>query len=86
MKGVFPRLKKIWADGGYRGELVGWVKANFNWILELVEKPRSRRRLSKEYEYLYPEERYGHQPGSSEAFIYVAMIRLMTRRLATEGA
>src|SRR5665213_4141834 len=25
--GLFPRLKLIWADGGYAGRLVEWVKA-----------------------------------------------------------
>jgi len=95
---VFPRLKKIWADEGYRGELIGWVKGRFGWMLELVKKPRDcgfhvlprrwvvertfawlgrNRRLSKEYEYLGE---------SSEAFIYAAMIRLMSKRLAREGA
>jgi putative transposase len=89
------RLKKIWADGGYRGELIGWVKQTLGWTLEIVEKlgdqvgfqvlPKRwivertfawlnrQRRLSKDYERL---------PETSEAFIYVAIIRLMIRRLA----
>lgn len=93
--GLFPRLKKLWADGAYRGALVKWVKQQCRLDLEIVERdptckgfvllPRrwvvertfawlSRcRRLSKDYEY-YPQ--------TSEAFVYVAMIRLMTRRLA----
>lgn len=91
----FCRLKVIWADGGYRGELVEWVKRLLGWQLEIVEKvegqkgfvalPRRwvvertiawlnrQRRLSKDYERL---------PQSSEAFVYVAMIRLMVRQLA----
>lgn len=89
------RLKLIWADGGYRGELVDWVKRTLGWTLEIVEKlggqvgfqvlPKRwivertfawlnrQRRLSKDYERL---------PETSEAFVYVAMIRLMLRRLA----
>jgi putative transposase len=89
------RLKRIWADGGYRGELIAWAKARFGWTLEIVEKfsrqvgfqvlPKRwivertfawltrNRRLSRDYERL---------PATSEAFIYVAMIRLMTKRLA----
>ena len=89
------RLKLIWADGGYRGELIDWVKGTLGWTLEIVEKLGGQhgfqvlpkrwivertfgwlnrsRRLSKDYERL---------PETSEAFVYVAMIRLMLRRLA----
>jgi putative transposase len=89
------RLQLFWADGGYRGGLVDWVKMTFGWTLQIVEKlegqvgfqvlPRRwvvertfswlnrQRRLGKDYERL---------PETSEAFIYVAMIRLMVRRLA----
>ena len=42
------------------------VERTFAWL-------SCQRRLSKDYEYL---------PESSEAFIYIAMIRIMTRRLA----
>lgn len=88
-------LRKIWADGAYRGTLLAWVTAMFSWTLEIVAKlPGQRgfqvlpkrwvvertfawlnrqRRLSKDYERL---------PSSSEAVIYVAMIRLMLKRLA----
>jgi putative transposase len=34
-----PRLKKIWADAGYRGlELADWCKAQGGWDLEVVER------------------------------------------------
>ena len=93
--GLFPRLRKVWADGAYRGTLLEWVKQFCRLDLEIVERdPDSDgfqalphrwivertlawlnlcRRLSKDYEYY---------PSSSEAMVYVAMIRLMTRRLA----
>lgn len=89
------RLRLLWADGGYRGELIAWVKRTFGWTVETVEKPADQvgfkvlrqrwivertlawltrnRRLGKDYE---------HLPETSEAFIYVAMIRLMLKRLA----
>ncbi len=96
VKDLFPRLKLIWVDGGYRGkDFVAWVKTTYNWILEVVLRsddlkgfkvlPRRwvvertfgwlgrYRRLSKDYEYLTETE---------EAFIYVAMVRNMLRRLA----
>ena len=94
---VVKRLKLIWADGSYRGELISWIEETFGWKLKIVEKPKDKngfqvlpkrwivertfawlvrqRRLSRDYERL---------PETSEAFIYVAMIRLMLRRLAPE--
>ena len=94
-KEVIKRLELIWADGGYRGELITWIKETFGWKLEIVEKPKDQsgfqvlpkrwivertfawlvrqRRLARDYERL---------PQTSEAFIYIAMIRLMLRRLA----
>jgi putative transposase len=89
------RLKRLWADGSYRGEVIEWVKRTCGWTLAIVDKlggqvgfqvlPKRwiiertfawlnrQRRLSKDYERL---------PATSEAFIYVAMIRLMLKRLA----
>lgn len=94
----FGWLKLVWADGGYAGKLVGWladlarhrrvnleiVKRSDNvtgfkvqpkrWIVERTFGWLSQsRRLNKDYETLTE---------SAEALIYIAMIRLMTRRLA----
>jgi putative transposase len=30
------KLRKIWVDGGYRGEVIEWVKARFRYCLEAV--------------------------------------------------
>ena len=92
---LLTRLEKIFADGGYRGELVEWVQHNLHVVLEIVLKlgdqkgfqvlPKRwvvertfawitrNRRLARDYERLAE---------SSEAFIYLAMIRLGLRRLA----
>lgn len=91
----FPRLRLIWADGAYRGKLVSWVEQTYQWDLEIVKRnddvkgfsvlPRRwvvertfawlgrYRRLSKDYEELTQ---------SSETMITLAMINLMSRRLA----
>lgn len=93
---LLTRLEKIIADGGYRGELIDWVQQNLHVVLEIVLKLGNQkgfqvlpkrwivertfawitrnRRLARDYERLAE---------SSEAFIYVAMIRLGLRRLAT---
>lgn len=95
LKGEFARLQLIWADGGYRGKLIEWVKQFAGWTLEIVKRndalkgfhvlPRRwvvertfgwlgrYRRLSKDYEEL---------TSSSESMILIAMIYLMSRRLA----
>ena len=35
----FPRLRKILADGGYRGSLGDWVARKFGWVVEVVLRP-----------------------------------------------
>jgi putative transposase len=93
--GACKKLRRIWVDGTYRGKLVDWVVAHCGFLLQPVLRtdnvkgflvlPRrwvvertfawltQCRRLSKDYEVL---------PASSEAMMYLAMTRLMRRRLA----
>lgn len=90
----FTRLRLIWADSAYSGQLVEWVKEQVRCVLEIVRRrddiagfevlPRrwvvertlawiSRcRRLSKDYE---------AKTETSEAYVYLAMIHLMLKRL-----
>lgn len=123
---LFPRVKLVWADRGYTGDLGEWMQAHLGWQMQIVQRAVSKsqakerfydqarkrqrqgcsgaalyagltltpsfeviprrwvvertfawlgrqRRLSKDYEYL---------PSSSEGMIYLAMIRLMLKRLA----
>lgn len=84
------------AEGGYRGGLIDWVKRSFGWTLQIVEKlgdqvgfqvlPK-RQIVERTFSWLNRQRRLGKDyerlPETSEAFIYVAMIRLMLRRLAT---
>ncbi len=87
------RLKLIWADGGYRGELIAWVKQTLGWTLEIVEKlgdhvgfqvvpkrwivERTLAWLNRQRRLSKDHER---QPTTYESLVYVAMIRLMILR------
>lgn len=94
---IVKRLELIWADGSYRGELIAWVKETLGLKLEIVEKPKDQKGfqilpkrwiVERTFAWLVRQRRlardYERLPETSEAFIYVAMIRLMLRRLATQ--
>lgn len=90
----FPTLRKVWADGTYRGSLLDWVKQHCPFDLEIRLRPEERpgfvpipqrwkvertlgwlnryRVLSKDYEYA---------PDSSAAWVVVASIQMMLRRI-----
>ncbi|GHT01702.1 hypothetical protein FACS1894108_15640 [Planctomycetales bacterium] len=40
VKGRLPRVQLIWADGGYAGKLIKWVKDETAWTLEIVKRNR----------------------------------------------
>lgn len=91
-----PQLVRIWVDGGFSGEdFLHWVIDTFRWILEVVPRPEGaqgfvllpkRWTVERTYGWLHWCRRlnvdYERLPASSEAFIHIAMIRLMLRRLA----
>jgi putative transposase len=39
---IFPRLRHLWLDAGYRGEGKGadWVQKTLGWTVELLERPK----------------------------------------------
>lgn len=38
VKGAFSRLQLIWADAGYSGKLVDWIKVICGWVLEIIKR------------------------------------------------
>jgi len=90
-----PRLRHLWVDAGFGRRFAAWVEQAAGWTVEVVTRapdqvgfavqPRrwvvertfawlyKQRRLAKDYEQL--EE-------SGEAWIYLTMIGLMSRKLA----
>ena len=92
--GKFSRLKLIWADGGYAGQLIDWTRALGHWILEIVKRsddmtgfqvlPRRwivERTFAWFGRYRRLSKDYETLTESSEAVIYLAMTHLMLRRL-----
>lgn len=91
--GRLPRLERIWADGGYAGQLETWV-AERGWTLESVRKDPAatgfqvlpkRWIVERTFAWLGKCRRLSnddeHLVASSEAMIRLAMMRLMLRRL-----
>jgi putative transposase len=92
--GRFPRLKIIWADSAYAGQLVPWTWALGGWLLEIVRrKPDSHcfevlpRRwvVERTLGWLSRCRRlskdYEALPETSETWVHIAMIHLMLKRL-----
>ena len=90
-----PRLQLVWADGGYAGKLIDWVRDTCGWLLTISKRsddvvgfqvlPR-RWVVERTFAWLGRYRRlskdYEGCPESSEAMILIAMIHLMVRRLA----
>jgi len=94
VRGKLPRLKLIWADGGYSGALVDWVKSKCRWILAIVKRsddtsgftvlPKRwivERTFGWFNRYRRLSKDYEFHPETSESMIYICMIHLMLRRL-----
>jgi putative transposase len=93
-RGLFPRLKLVWADGGYAGQLVDWVQNTCGWLLEIVKRnadmigfqvlPR-RWVVERTFAWLGRFRRlskdYEELTDTSETMIQIAMIRLMLGRI-----
>jgi len=97
IKGCFPRLRLIWADGGYAGKLIDWVKDNCRRVLEIVKRNDDvkgfqvlphrwvvERSLGWLGRYRRLSRDYEELPETSEALVYTAMCHLMVRRLARQ--
>jgi putative transposase len=93
-QGRFPRLKLIWADGGYAGQLIGWVQQICGWVLEIVKRsddvtgfvvlPKRwivERTFGWFGWYRRLSKDYEELTASSEAMILVCMIHRMLRHL-----
>ena len=95
LRGRFPGLRVIWADGAYAGKLVQWAREVGGWTLELVRRPARQhtfqvllrrwvveRTLAWLGRYRRLSKDYEALPATTEAWVYAAMTGLILRRLA----
>jgi len=91
----FPRLRLIWADGGYAGKLVDYVRRLYRWILQIVKRSDDQKGfvllprrwvVERTFGWLMNYRRlcrnYEYWTETSETMVKVAMTHIMLRRLA----
>ncbi len=92
----FPRLVRIWVDGGYRGEdFMKWVMDAFRWVWEVIKRSDDTKGfvllpkrwvVERTFGWMIWNRRlskeYERLTQTSESFIYIASIKLMLNRFA----
>ena len=91
----FPRLRLIWADGGYAGKLIDYVCYWYWLVLTIVKRSDDQKGfkvlprrwvVERTFGWLMNYRRlcrnYECWPETSEAVVKMAMIHIMLRRLA----
>lgn len=91
-----PRLYRLWVDGDYSGQPIGqWVMDRFHWMVYPVLRPEYTQGFVLLKKRWVVERAFGWWqwyrrlncadealPETAETVIYLAMIRLIVRRLA----
>jgi len=97
MKCCLPRLQTVFADGAYAGQLVEWFQETVGWTLNIVKRTATagfevlpnwivERTFAWLSQYRRHSRDYEELPESSEAMIYISMIRLLLRRAGRRQA
>ena len=92
---AFSTIRLVWADGGYPGRLIGWANQVVALQIQIIKRIpgntgfRVRPRVwvvERTFAWINKHRRcvrdYETRPDHHEAMVHIAMIRLMTRRLA----
>ena len=92
---AMPSIARVWADGGYAGQLVDFARQRLQVTLQIVRKPKGQhtfealpRRwvVERTLSWLVRCRRLGHDyerlPAHAEAMVKWSMIGLMARRLS----
>ncbi len=93
--GACKKLRRIWVDGSYRGQLLDWVAGRYPFRLQSVLRPEEQKGfvvlprrwvVERTFSWLGHHRRlskdYERQESTSETMIRLVMIRVMLRRLA----
>ena len=91
----FPRLRLVWADGGYAGKLIDYVYYWYLLVLQIVKRSDDQKGfvllprrwvVERTFGWLMNDRRLcrndEYWTETSEAVVKVAMIHIMLRRLA----
>jgi putative transposase len=95
-KALFKRLKRLWADGGYRGEFVAWVAQQFKRLVVDITLPCDNQKgfqvvpwrwvVERSFAWLGGFRRLTKDsefyPTVSQSMIYIASIQRLLTRLA----
>jgi putative transposase len=95
LRGRFPRLRKVWADQGYRETMVEWFRRVLKVLVEVVQRPAGQRGFVVQPKRWIVERTLGWfnryrvlskddevYAETSAQWVYLASIDVMVRRLA----
>jgi putative transposase len=95
LRGRFPRLRKIWADQGYKETMVGWFRHQLKVLVEIVVRPAEQKGFVVQPKRWIVERTFGWfnryrvlskdnevYADTSTQWVYLASIDVMLRRLA----
>ena len=92
----YIKLKKIWGDGRYGGKLIDWAKLMYDLQVEVVKRTElhkfvalpKRWVVERTFSWLLRYRRlvadYERLKQSAASMVYIAMTRLMLRRIALD--
>jgi transposase len=93
-----PRVRLVWADGGYTGTLAAWLKETSSWELEIVKRnelhvfkvlPRRwvvERTFGWFMKWRCLNRHHARKPETVENDLCLVMTKIMLRRLANQKA
>ena len=95
LRGRFPRLRKLWADQGYKETMIAWFAHQLKVLVEVVVRPAEQRGFVVQPKRWIVERTFGWfnryrvlskdyevYADTSAQWVYLASIDVMVRRLA----
>ena len=97
LRGHFPRLRRVWADQGYKETMIAWFRQWLHVEVEVVMRPAEQRGFVVQRKRWLVERTFGWfnrqrqlskeydvYPDTTEQWVYLASIQVMMRRLARQ--